>query len=407
MRFPFLLMRLKHEIDLGYCTNIHRGETWEETFDGLKHYTEEVRKRVSPTQPYGIGLRLGNDACQELVGNRAAKDGFRRWLDERNAYVFTMNGFPYGTFHGRRVKEQVYAPDWTTPERLDYTKRLFDLMVELSPEGQSISVSTVPGSFKGFIKPETRGEQLEAMYRNLSDCSDYIEVLKDKTGRDIHLGLEPEPLCLFETSEETIAFFDGYLSGKESAEQSRILSNIGVNYDTCHLAIEYEEPGDSVRGLLDAGIRISKIHLSSALKLKPSVESIRRLGAFQDDVYLHQVVVRSGDDVTHRFSDLPEAFDWFSKNQSFPGDEWRVHFHVPLHTRAIEYFEDTRDQISGVFQLLQTTAAEKGEVFCQHFEMETYTWEVLPEEIRSRDVVDQLEAEYEWTLSEFRRYCLA
>ena len=400
-------MRLKHNIDLGYCTNIHRGETWEETFDGLQRYTDEVRKRVSPDQPYGIGLRLGHDACRELASDAAAKDGFRRWLDDRNAYVFTINGFPYGKFHGSRVKEQVYAPDWTTTERLDYTKQLFDLMVELSPGGQSISVSTVPGSFKGFIKPETRQEQLEAMYRNLTACADHIESLREKTGRDIHLGLEPEPLCLFETSEETIEFFDGYLSGREGDERSRILSNIGVNYDTCHLAIEYEDPGSSVEGLLDAGIRISKIHLSSALKLTPNPESVKRLEAFQDEVYLHQVVVRSGDSVTHRFVELPDAFSWFEENSANAGDEWRVHFHVPLHARAVEYFDDTRDQISGVFQLLKDASSTDGELFCQHFEMETYTWEVLPEEIRSRDVVDQLEAEYGWTLSEFRRYGLA
>ena len=400
-------MRLKHNIDLGYCTNIHRGETWEETFDGLQRYTDEVRKRVSPDQPYGIGLRLGHDACRELASDAASKDSFRRWLDERNAYVFTINGFPYGKFHGSRVKEQVYAPDWTTMERLDYTKHLFDLMTELSPEGQAISVSTVPGSFKGFIKPGTRQEQLEAIYHNLTACADHIESLREKTGRDIHLGLEPEPLCLFETSEETIEFFDGYLSGRESDERSRILSNIGVNYDTCHLAIEYEDPGASVEVLLDAGIRISKIHLSSALKLTPNPDSVKRLAAFQDEVYLHQVVVRSGDSVTHRFEDLPDAFSWFEENSANAGDEWRVHFHVPLHARAVEYFDDTRDQISGVFQLLKEAASRDGKLFCQHFEMETYTWEVLPEEIRDRDVVDQLEAEYGWTLSEFRRYGLA
>jgi len=400
-------MRLKHNIDLGYCTNIHRGETWEETFEGLQRYTDEVRKRVSPSDPYGIGLRLGYDACRELSANSEAKDNFRRWLDERNAYLFTINGFPYGTFHGSRVKEQVYSPDWRTSERLNYTNQLFDLMVELSLEEQSISVSTVPGSFKGFIKPETRGEQLDAMYRNLTACANHIEELKEKTGRDIHLGLEPEPLCLFETSGETIEFFDGYLLGREDAERSRILSNIGVNYDTCHFAIECEDPGASVRGLLDAGIRISKIHLSSALKLTPNPESVKRLEAFQDEVYLHQVVVRLGDSVTHRFVDLPDAIAWYGKNPGNAGDEWRVHFHVPLHARAVEYFDDTRDQISGVFQLLQSAADDTGELFCQHFEMETYTWEVLPEEMRSRDVVDQLEAEYDWTLSEFRRYGLA
>jgi hypothetical protein len=48
-----------------------------------------------------------------------------------------------------------------------------------------------------------------------------------------------------------------------------------------------------------------------------------------------------------------------------------------------------------------------GDVRCAHLEMETYTWEVLPPELRSRDVVDQLVAEYHWVLAELRRRRLA
>ena len=110
-------MRLKHGIDLGYCTNIHRGETWEETFAGLKEYTLRVKERVCPEgERYGIGLRLGADAAMEL-GRTSALGEFRRWLDANDCYVFTINGFPYGKFHGTRVKEQVYRPDWTGPNR--------------------------------------------------------------------------------------------------------------------------------------------------------------------------------------------------------------------------------------------------------------------------------------------------
>tara|TARA_R110000850_G_scaffold62777_16_gene142530 strand:- start:41 stop:1243 length:1203 start_codon:yes stop_codon:yes gene_type:complete len=400
-------MRLRHNIDLGYCTNIHRGETWAETFDGLSRYTDEVRKRVSPDSPYGIGLRLSRDAAGELASDQRLRDDFRRWMDDRNAYVFTINGFPYGTFHGSRVKEQVYVPDWSTPERLAYTNQLFDLIVELAPHGQAVSISSVPGSFKEFVKAETRSDQLDAMYRNVRSCSRHIEALRDRTGRDIHLGLEPEPLCLFETSAETVEFFSGMLEGVSSEERQQILQNVGVNYDTCHLAIEYEEPKEAVGRLLDAGIRISKIHLSSALRLAPVVEAVKRLEAFQDEVYLHQVVVRKGDEVIRRFKDLPDAFSWYRENTESPGDEWRVHFHVPLHAQPIELFGDTREHISGLFELLQKSSASEEGLFCQHFEMETYTWEVLPESMRSDNVVDQLVAEYEWCLNEFKRFELA
>jgi len=398
-------MRLGHGIHLGYCTNIHRGETWAETFDGLRRYTDEVRRRVCPEDPYGIGLRLSAQAAGELEADRSLRDEFRRWMDERNAYVFTVNGFPYGKFHGGRVKEQVYAPDWSTDERLDYTNRLFDLLAELAPEGEPVSVSTLPGSFKEFLEPGGDRSRREAIHDRLRACCDHVESLRDRTGRDVHLGLEPEPLGLFETSEETVAFFDELTHGCDEAETDRLLRNIGVNYDTCHLAVEFEEPGDAVARLRREGIRLSKIHLSSALRLTPGEEAVNRLESFHDEVYLHQVVVRSGEEVQRRFRDLPDALDWFRSgpgDAGDAGDEWRVHFHVPLHAAPEEHFGDTRDHISGLLDLLNREPDS-----CRHFEMETYTWEVLPESLRSADVVDQLEAEYAWTLGEFRRCGLA
>ena len=396
-------MQLNHGIQLGYCTNIHRGETWDETFAGLDQFTRRVRERVCPPgEPYGIGLRLSADAAAELSADSAKVDAFRHWLDETDSYVFTINGFPYGKFHNTRVKEQVYVPDWGTPERLEYTNLLFDLLCEIAPEGMAGSVSTLPGSFKEFIHDDA--SQGAAICENLQKCSDHIERLRERTGRDLHLGLEPEPLGWFETTPETVRFFERLLDGVEDASQKRLLTNVGVNYDTCHLAIEYEEPADAIGRLRDAGIRLSKIHLSSALKLTPGEASRERLRAFEDDVYLHQVVVREGDRVTHRFRDLPDALDWAEReSEDSLGDEWRVHFHVPVHAQPEKtFFSDTRDHVSGILALL---GSDPG--WCQHFEMETYTWEVLPPELRSTDVVDQLVKEYDWCLGEFARVGLA
>ncbi len=125
-------MRLKHNIHLAYCTNIHRGQNWAETFDTLEKYVPPVRDLVSPGKPYAIGLRLSNQAALEL-SDRATLTHFQRWLERENCYVFTINGFPYGTFHGGRVKELAYTPDWTTNEHVEYTNRLFDLLAELVP----------------------------------------------------------------------------------------------------------------------------------------------------------------------------------------------------------------------------------------------------------------------------------
>jgi hypothetical protein len=152
-------MQLNHGLHLAYCTNIHRGESWAQTFDTLQQYTLAVRDRVSKGKPYAIGLRLGADAAREL-SDAATLTEFRRWLDRENCYVFTINGFPYGKFHGTRVKEQVYQPDWTTNERVDYTNLLFDLLAQIVPEGVEGSVSTVPGSFKEFITSQAQVDAL-------------------------------------------------------------------------------------------------------------------------------------------------------------------------------------------------------------------------------------------------------
>jgi hypothetical protein len=389
-------MELKHGVHLGYCTNIHRGEDWEETFAGLRDYTLRVKERVCPSgERYGIGLRLSAQAAQEL-SEEATLSAFRRWLDENECYVFTINGFPYGKFHGTRVKEQVYAPDWTSSLRLEYTEQLFDLLVRLMDgEDASVggSVSTLPGSFKEFITDDT---QVDAICMTLRLCAEHVQRLREKTGRDLHLGLEPEPLGLFETSGETVRFFERLTNGVEDREA--FLKVMGVNYDTCHLAVEYEEPGEALGRLREAGIRVSKLHLSSALRLAPTAEALELLKAFHEEVYLHQVVVRTGDEVVRRLRDLPEAFAWAAEQGAEGwGDEWRVHFHVPLHASPAAPFGDTRGHIDGVLGLM-----EKEPGLCSHLEMETYTWEVLPAAMQEGDVVDQLVKEYEWTLGALR-----
>ena len=213
-------MKLPHG-HLAYCTNIHRGESWAEIFAALEQHTLAVRDRVSAGAPYAIGLRLSDTAAREL-SDPSVLDAFRRWLDRETCYVFTINGFPYGRFHGARVKEQVYAPDWTTDARVDYTNRLFDLLARLLPDGVAGSVSTVPASFKEFI---TSPEQVASMRRNLWRCVEHIAALSERTGRDLHLGLEPEPLCFLETSRETVEFFNQLRSDRRCKRRSRGLGS--------------------------------------------------------------------------------------------------------------------------------------------------------------------------------------
>ena len=179
-------MRLNHGLHLAYCTNIHRGEDWAQTFESLKTHTLAVRDRVVAGGEFAIGLRLSELAAREL-SEPATMEAFQQWLADERCYVFTINGFPFGNFHGTRVKEQVYVPDWTDPARLEYTNRLFDLVAVLVPDGIEGSVSTLPGSFKEFITDES---QERAIRENIWRCVEHIAELSERTGKVLHLGLE-------------------------------------------------------------------------------------------------------------------------------------------------------------------------------------------------------------------------
>ncbi len=383
-------MHLTENRHLAYCTNIHRGNTWAETFDSLSRYSLAVKGNVCPDGQYAIGLRLSNRAAVEL-SDRTRILEFQKWLEDNDCYVFTINGFPYGSFHGERVKEQVYRPDWTSPDRLSYTNLLFDILSEILPAGTSGSVSTLPGSFKRFI---THSSQLNEIHVNLHRCLEHIDELSTAGSVDLHLGVEPEPLGLFETSSETVDFFEGLRDAYPSDD--RINQYLGVNYDTCHLAIEYETAAEAVQRFKEAGVRISKIQLSSALKFEPNETSLLALAAFQEETYLHQVVSRSRSDRLKRYEDLNDALAAREAGTD-TGFEWRVHFHIPLHSIPKLPFASTSDHMIELLDI-----ARDDPELCDHFEMETYTWEVLPRDLQELDVVTQLTNEYRWVREQLR-----
>ncbi len=373
---------------LSYCTNIHPAETWDETRAMLETRVLAVRDLVNggehpSSRPFGIGLRLSALAAEELlVGDRL--DAFKTWLEETNTYVFTINGFPYGNFHGTRVKERVFQPDWTDRLRLDYTKNLFRILAVIARPGSGASVSTLPGSHKTFAADE------RLIRRNLIELADWLEDLALETGHDFHLGLEPEPLGHFENTVETLAFFEGLHADAPDSDVLR--RRIGVNYDACHFALQYDEAGASLDAMTHAGIRISKIHLSSALAFDPrDAAAIEVIRDFDEPVYFHQVLLRDGGGVIHRFVDLPDFLTAHDPSQDYL--EARVHFHIPLDTEPAPPLRSTRGQARAV---LKWCAANPG--VCSHYEIETYTWAVLPESLR-RPVEDQIAGEFRWVLA--------
>ena len=391
---------------LTYCTNVHRGESWPDVFAALRRHLPEVKRRASPQAPMGVGLRLSAIAA-EALDTAAELHAFREFLASEQLYVFTVNGFPYGPFHGERVKEQVYAPDWRTPERLAYTDRLAGLLAALLPgdqPGLTGSVSTVPGAFRASASTDAR----EAIAGALLQHAAGLAALEDRTGRRVTLALEPEPMCLMETTAEAVAFFEEFLFTAEAVARFAVLSgrapaaaegllrrHLGLCLDVCHAAVEFEAPMDSLAALRRAEVSVMKLQLSSALAVpRMDHEAAELLRRFDDGVYLHQVV-EQGPDGLIRYLDLPEALAAWHAGAA-PGDgisgrEWRVHCHVPVfHDAPLGQFATTQST------LLDMLARQCRDGISPHLEVETYTWDVLPPELRTGSLDAAIARELAW-----------
>lgn len=391
---------------LTYCTNIHAGESWAEVRSVLETHVLAVKKRVSPDAPFGVGLRLSAQALEEL-SQRDQLGGLCSWLEQHGLYVFTLNVFPYGTFHGTRVKENVYRPDWREDERVAYTDqaaRVLARLLEVQPEGATGSLSTVPGAFRPRASSK---EAVETLAANLVRHAATLVELERSTGRLLRLALEPEPSCFLETTHEAATFIKDHLwskaararladlTGVDEKEAERALRrHLGVCFDACHAAVEFEDVDASLDELERDGIVVAKWQISSGLRVRePDRESLEALGAFFDDVYLHQVVVRQNDELL-RFVDLPEAM---SRAPSGACTEWRVHFHVPIFRRDFGRFEGTQDVIEAML------ARHERQPVSSHLEVETYTWDVLPERFRDSTVDEAVSRELCWVRDRLSR----
>ncbi|WP_392531678.1 metabolite traffic protein EboE [Nostoc sp. C117] len=394
---------------LTYCSNIHPGESWLEVFANLQQYIPNLKSRLSPTLPFGIGLRLAHIAANELLQNNNLAQ-FQEWLTKENLYVFTLNGFPYGGFHRQVVKDQVYSPDWSTEERLNYTLNLMQILATLLPNGLDGGISTLPLSYKPWWQKDQGTFEiiLQKICFNLVSVVAEMVRIWEETGKLLHIDLEPEPDGLIENTSEVIDFFENWLlpiggkilSNKLSITQSfaeiKLLEHVRLCYDTCHFSVEYEEPKSVFTRLESAGIKIGKIQISAAIKVKipPEVEKrtliVERLRPFAESTYLHQVIEHRNDDTFHHYPDLITALPYLEQSLA---EEWRTHFHVPIFIHDYQILQSTQNDIATVLHLLQANNA------CSHLEIETYTWDVLPSEMKI-DLLTSIQREYEWVLKE-------
>lgn len=394
---------------ISYCTNIHGGESWEDHFLQLKTYVPLIKDEVCPNQKFGLGLRLSAQAGKELNNPEHIAE-FKSWLSDNDLYIFTMNGFPYGDFHLKEVKDKVHFPDWTTEERLSYTINLFDVLAEVLPENEEGGISTSPLSYRYWFQENTTSwdDMKLTATQNIIRLAEYLYLKEIDTGRYMHLDIEPEPDGVLEDSSEFIAWYEDELLVNaqnyfrerfdlNEEEISRVIKrHICLCYDVCHFALEYEDHESAMNKLASRDIKIGKFQISSALKIDFTDDLADRLAKkdilaqFDEPIYLHQVIAKKSDGKLKKYRDLPAALPHIENLDYL---EWRSHFHVPVFLDNYGKIASTQQDILDVIALNNKCRRTN------HIEIETYTWAVLPQSLQV-PIATSISRELLWLLDQ-------
>jgi hypothetical protein len=365
----------------------------------LEEYAPAVKARVAPDRPYGVSLRLSAASAATLAGDAAERARLRGWLDSRDMYVYTVNAFPYGPFKGRVVMEDVYEPDWSTQDRVRYTCSVADVLAEVAPASVSPSIQTAPLAFRPKVRTDADAEGLTL---NLLRVVAHLVELERRTGRRVKLALEPEPACFLETTDETIRYFQqrvwsaggvdtlARLAGLPTSEAVGALRrHLGVVFDICHQSVQFEDITTSLEALRAAGVPVFKLQAAAALWV-PEVtpEAVDALEAFTDTIYLSQTTERRDGELVRRLHLADAIAAW--REDPAGTREWRTHFHVPVFLDELGPFRTTRPGIEAAMRLHARTPLS------DHLEIETYTWDVLPGNLKTGDITDYVSRELEW-----------
>lgn len=371
-------MRVGGGRHLTYCTSIHPATGWEAVWESLRAHAPALKARLSPHAPFGLGLRLsGAESAELLVGDRLAR--FRAWLDAEGLYVFTVNGFPHGAFHGKPVKEAVHAPDWRSRERVEYTLRLARILAALLPDGVAGTISTNPLSYRPWIAGDR--DAWRRATGNVRAVALALRELRAERGVHIALAIEPEADGALDSCAELARWWPDDLDREHAT----------ACLDACHAAVAFEDPEAALDALAAAGVRVGKVQLSAALRVELDGEKRRqearcRLAAFADPIYLHQLTRRDADGGLVGYPDLAAGLAALAEPEA---REARVHFHVPVFLAGYGELQSTQEHLRRTIEL----AAERGAA--SQLEIETYTWDVLPEDLKV-PAVESIAREYEW-----------
>lgn len=364
---------------VGYCTNVHPGHDLATTCSQLEQHAVEVRHILNREQ-MGVGLWLSRATASELLEHAHGPTEFAGWLSERGLVPYTLNGFPFGNFHSEIVKHQVYQPTWADDARHHYTVDLAKILAELlrATRQDHGSISTLPLGWAAATDTEFHRQAAVQLHRLATD----LERIEDRSGCRIEVCLEPEPGCTLGSMPPMIHFFREFLLTGQTHVRQRIARYLSVCYDICHSGVMHESSETNVQTLKEEGIRIGKVQVSSALEIQFDRLSMeererawQRLASFSEPRYLHQTMVYRDGHAPLYFEDLPMALGEAVVRQQ---GCWTVHFHVPISEPTAGELGTTQ---ASILQFIK--AAFQADWLPRQWEVETYAWNVLPQELRA------------------------
>ncbi len=388
---------------LTYCLNLHRGETMDEVEHALFVTAPSILKRIIQSgAPSAVGPWFNSHIAQQILetGNL---EKLKQKFEDAGLLAITLNGFPYSTFHDERVKERVYLPDWSSPQRLEYTLNLLEILSLLLPKGVNGSISTLPVGYAALSSNEIIKRSVE----NMAECALHFHACAQERETEIILSIEPEPDCVVGDMDEFVKFYNNRLlrSGVQhlgsrygiSAPRAEIIirKHIGICMDTVHAAVSNENLEEWLERLEKEGIKIGKIQLGAALRADGP--DFFELKSFDDPVYLHQTRFIHGTN-TEKYPDLP---DFLSNTANLSSEGHAVvHYHMPFTWRG-------KGALTSCHRITSKFLEKALSLGVSCFELEIYTLSVFPEfrnaeEFkRERLISDILTAELRWLMEKF------
>ena len=400
-----------------YCTNvfeINNTIIWKKTLSFFAKFVEKLQKEnnlqhslYQESKTLNLGLWCSSQVVDAFLKTPQKTQEIKVFLAEQNINAFTMNGFPYGEFHQKQVKTKVYFPDWSTQERLNYTIKCALFLAQITNYSK-VTISTLPLGWGDFWSVDHEQKSLINLYQLVIE----LQKIEETYQIQVMVCLEPEPGCVLEKTKQVIDFWNRKLRPylqKQKISLEVINRYLGICYDTCHQSVQFEESSQSLQQLVDHEIPIGKMQVSNALEFLPDVSKkfLDLKKSFVEEKFLHQTRISKNTNEPESILEYHDLDLALENTETDWNSFWRVHYHVPLFLEEYLTIEDTQSFQTTIQQTLKAVQYVLTNKICEHFEIETYTWSILPTLWRPKskeDLVNCVVKEWQWLQNQIKNF---